>query len=105
MAKLPKPKFYLRLPKGNSETLISLMVSYCGKRLVYSTGYSVHPEDWDFKTQRPLIQTRRADLFEIRQQLDELATACINIFIEAKGIAISLKDFRERLDQRNSDTA
>jgi site-specific recombinase XerD len=101
MAKLPKSKFYLRLPNGDSETLISLMVSYCGKRLVYSTGYSVHPQDWDFKTQRPHIQTRRADLFEIRQQLDELATSCLNIFIEAKGAAISLKDFRESLDHRN----
>ena len=50
MAKLPKPKFYLRLPNGDSETLISLMVSYCGKRLVYSTGYSIHPQDWDAKT-------------------------------------------------------
>ncbi|MCI4649637.1 phage integrase SAM-like domain-containing protein [Phaeodactylibacter sp.] len=101
MAKLPKPKFYLRLPNGDSETLISLMVSYCGKRLVYSTGYSIHPQDWDAKTQRPIIQTGRADLFEIRRQLDELATHCLNIFIEAGGIAVSLKDFRERLDLRN----
>lgn len=101
MAKLPKPKFYLRLPNGDSETLISLMVSYRGKRLVYSTGYSIHPQDWDAKTQRPIIQTGRADLFEIRRQLDELATHCLNIFIEAGGIAVSLKDFRERLDQRN----
>jgi hypothetical protein len=102
MAKLPKPKFYLRLPNGDSETLISLMVSYRGKRLVYSTGYSIHPQDWDVKTQRPIIQTGRADLFEIRRQLDELATHCLNIFIEAGGIAVSLKDFRERLDQRNN---
>jgi site-specific recombinase XerD len=102
MAKLPKPKFYLRLPNGDSETLISLMVSYCGKRLVYSTGYSIHPKDWDYKTQRPLIQTGRADLFEIRRQLDDLATHCLNIFIEADGLAISLKDFRERLNQRNA---
>lgn len=104
MAKLPKPKFYLRLPKADTETLISLMVSYRGKRLVYSTGCSIHPKDWDFKSQRPINQLRRNDLFAIKRQLDQLAIFCIDIFIEAENAAISLKEFREQLDIKKGKT-
>ena len=84
MAKLPKPKFYLRLPKGKNPTLISLMVSYNGKRLVYSTGESIHPKEWDFRTQRPIAQTRRPDLFSIKRKLDDLAAYCLEIFMESE---------------------
>lgn len=105
MAKLPKPKFYLRIPKGDSETLISLMVSYQGKRLVYSTGCSIHPKDWDFKIQRPINQLKRHDLFAIKRQLDQLATNCVNIFIEVEGMAMSLKEFREQLDIKTGKTS
>lgn len=98
MAKLPKTKFNLRLPKAKSETLISLVFRYRGQRLVYSTGYSVHPKDWDFKSQRPIQRERRADLFTIKRQLDDLAKYCMNIFIEANYGSISLEAFRKQLD-------
>lgn len=81
MSKLPQPKFNLRLPNAEAETLISLILRYRGQRLVYSTGYSIHPKDWDFKTQRPIQQTKRPDLFAIKRQLDDLATYCIETFM------------------------
>lgn len=100
MAKLPKPKFNLRLPKAKNETLISLIFRYRGQRLVYSTGFSIHPKDWDFKIQRPIQKERRTDLFAIKRRLDDLAKHCIDIFIEADYGSVSLEAFREQLDIR-----
>ncbi len=98
MAKLPIPKFNLRLPKGDAETLISLVYRYRGKRMVYSTGFSIHPKDWDAKTQRPINQERRKDLFAIQRFLDDLARYCTSIFIEHDYGAISVADFKKQLD-------
>ena len=98
MAKLPIPKFNLRLPKGDAETLISLVYRYRGKRMVYSTGFSVHPKDWDAKTQRPINRERRKDLFTIQRFIDDLARYCTSIFIEHDYGAISVADFKKQLD-------
>ena len=98
MAKLPKPKFNLRVAKAKTETLISLIFRYRGQRLVYSTGYSIHPKDWDFKTHRPIQQQRRSDLFAIQRILNDLASYCMDIFIESDYGAISVEEFRRQLD-------
>ncbi|MCB0651493.1 MAG: tyrosine-type recombinase/integrase [Saprospiraceae bacterium] len=105
MAKLPIPKFNLRLAKAKSPTLISLVFRYKGKRLVYSTGYSIHPKDWDFKKQRPLALARRTDLFSIQRQLDDLATHCTDIFIEYNYGAIGVEEFKDQLDLRTGKVA
>ena len=98
MAKLPTPKFNLRVASAQNETLISLVFRYRGNRLVYSTGLSIHPKDWNFDTQRPIPQTRREELFIIKRRLDDLATHCMDIFIAAEYGQISPKDFRKELD-------
>jgi integrase len=100
MSKLPKPKFNLRKPKSTNETLISLVFRYKGKRLVYSTGHSVHPSDWDFDAQRPIQQQGRPELFAIKRALDELCDLCMDIFIEADYGQISTKEFKAKLDER-----
>lgn len=105
MAKLPKPKFNLRLPKAKSETLISLVFRYKGQRLVYSTGYSLHPKDWDFKAQRPVQKERRQDLFVIKRQLDDLAKYCIDIFIASDYGVISVEEFKGQLDIKTGKTS
>jgi len=46
MGKLPKPRFNLKAPKADSETLIFLVFQFKGRRLQYSTGLNIHPEDW-----------------------------------------------------------
>ncbi|MEL6970825.1 MAG: hypothetical protein AAFO02_11700, partial [Bacteroidota bacterium] len=102
MAKLPIPKFNLRLPNGDTETLISLVYRYRGKRLVYSTGFSIHPKDWDTKIQRPINQERRSELFTIRRCLDDLSRYCTDIFIAHDYGCISIPDFKEQLDQKVS---
>ncbi len=105
MARLPKARFYLRVPKAKSETLISLMVSYQGKRLVYSTGFSIHPQDWDFKSQRPIAQSGRNDLFAIKRQLDDLTTYCMDIFMQPESASMNLEAFRLELDIKTGKTS
>lgn len=100
MAKLPVPKFNLRKRNADSETLISLIYRYRGKRLVYSTGYSIHPIDWNFKTQRPLEQEQRNELFEIRKRLDDLSLYCKDLYIESGFGNIDLKEFKSKLDSK-----
>jgi len=46
------PKFSLRIPKATSETLISLIYRFGDNKFVYSTGESIHPDNWDTDTQR-----------------------------------------------------
>jgi site-specific recombinase XerD len=98
MAKLPKPRFNLKSPKAKTETLIFMVFRYRGKRLLYSTGYSILPADWDFSSQRPTERERRPDLWSIRNLLDDLSSFCKSIYIEANYGAISLDAFKERLD-------
>ena len=100
MAKLPKPRFNLKAPNGKKETLIFMVFRYRGKRLLYSTGLTILPNEWDFKTQRPVEKERRPNLWSIRAQLDDLAYYCKSIYIEANYGAISIKAFKEKLDQK-----
>jgi len=97
MSKLPIAKFNLRKPKANNETLISLVYRYRGKRVVYSTGYSILPSEWNFNHQRPFEKENRNDLFLIYRKLDELAKYCKSIFIESNYGNISVKSFKIKL--------
>ena len=100
MSKLPKPKFNLRVAKAKSETLISLVFRYHGKKLVYSTGHSILPKDWDNKLQRPIIQKRRPDLLAIKRHLDDLESFCTDVFIDSDYGKIEIRDFKKRLDSK-----
>lgn len=104
MAKLPKPRFNLKAPKAKTETLIFLIFRYRGKKLMYSTGFNVLPEEWDFKTQRPIETERRPDLWAIRSQLDNLNAYCKSIYIEADYGVISVKEFKMLLDLKTHKT-
>jgi len=98
MSKLPKPRFNLKTPKAKNETLIFMVYRYRGKKLLYSTGLSILPSDWDFKVQRPIDKQRRSDLWKIREEINNLAFICKSIFIEADYGLIEVSDFKKRLD-------
>lgn len=103
MAKLPKPRFNLKAPKGKTESLIFLVFRYRGKKLLCSTGFSILPSEWDFKTQRPIDKERRPDLWAIRRELEELSSKCKSIYIESSYGSISLDDFRKRLEPSSEE--
>jgi integrase len=98
MAIIPKPKFNLKAPKSKGETLIFLVFRYRGKRVLYSTGLSISPTDWDFQLQRPIEQERRPDLWSIRRQINDISSYCKTIYIESNYGAISVASFKEKLD-------
>jgi site-specific recombinase XerD len=102
MAKLPKPRFNLKAPKSKTETLIFLVFRYRGKRLLYSTSFTILPRDWDFKTQRPIDQERRPDLWEIRNRLEDILSFCKSIYIESDYGCISIKAFKNQLDLKTN---
>jgi site-specific recombinase XerD len=49
---MAKPKFQLRAPAATTPTLILLVYRFGDNKLVYSTGQSIHPDQWDKATQR-----------------------------------------------------
>ena len=104
MGKLPKPRFNLKAPKADSETLIFLVFRYKGRRLQYSTGLNIHPEDWDSRAQRPFARERRDDLFIIKRKLDDLATYCMDVFLETEYGQISPEAFKQQLDIKTGKT-
>ncbi|MEL6659157.1 MAG: phage integrase SAM-like domain-containing protein [Bacteroidota bacterium] len=105
MAKLPVPKFNLRRASAKSPTLISLVYRYRGHRLVYSTGHSIHPKDWNFKTQRPIEQTKRPELFIIKRSLDNLATLCTSIYLNHDNGDITPSIFKELINNGTTSVA
>lgn len=98
MAKLPKPRFNLKAPKAKAETLIFLVFRFRGKKVLYSTGLSLHPTDWNFQLHRPIEKERRPDLWAIRRQIDDLTAYCKSIYIESNYGVISVEEFKSQLD-------
>lgn len=49
---MAKTNFFLKEPKSENETLIFLFFSYDNKRLKYSTGEKIHPDNWNSGEQR-----------------------------------------------------
>ena len=98
MARLPKPRFNLKAPTAKSDTLIFMVFRYRGKRMLYSTGLTIQPSEWDFKLQRPVGKERRPDLWAVRCQLDDLDAHCQAIYIESEYGQISVSNFKNELD-------
>jgi site-specific recombinase XerD len=48
---MPNVNFYLKAPKSKEPTLIILQMKYKGQRLVFSTGESILPAQWNAKKQ------------------------------------------------------
>lgn len=55
---MAKPKFTLRTPSATSPTLILLIYRFGDSKFVYSTGESIHPDQWDKATQRAKTNLR-----------------------------------------------
>lgn len=69
--------FFLRKPKGDKKTLILFSCYFKsegkkGKKFVYSTGETIHPDHWDFKNRMPFTRgsKRAEDRGSIKRQLD-----------------------------------
>jgi len=100
MSKIPVPKFNLRKPKSKSETLISLFFRYRGNRLVYSSGCSILPNEWNNELQRPIEKERREDLITINNTINSLSNICKEIYRDFEYGNISVNNFKREIDKR-----
>ncbi|MGS2726532.1 phage integrase SAM-like domain-containing protein [Psychroserpens sp. BH13MA-6] len=68
--------FNLKEPNADKETLILFSAYFKdeGRKFVYSTGESIHPEEWDFENRQPKNLNGRTDLANkhraLKRQLD-----------------------------------
>lgn len=101
---LPKVRFNLFDWNTNQETYIILYYQYRkGKRLKYSVGWKIRPNDWDRYRQRAKHSKRFADSTYLNAHLDKLEQACTDIFLENGKGKISPEDFRKELKIRMGD--
>ncbi|PQJ23360.1 tyrosine-type recombinase/integrase [Tenacibaculum sp. SG-28] len=65
--------FDLKEPNSTQETLIVLRyyISKNEGRFVFSTGLTIHPQEWDKKTKLPIQKRGRSDLGSINRKLQE----------------------------------
>jgi integrase len=96
--------FFLRKPKWDKKTLIlfSCYFKEEGWKFVYSTGESIHPEQWDFENRMPIMRgsKKASDCGSIKRQLDRYE-AC---FAETRSRCLSMQqDFASQLLKRAFD--
>lgn len=65
--------FKLKKPKSDTPTLIYFRAYFKkeGKSLIFSTGESIHPNDWDFKQNRPANLSGRKKEAEFRRSINQ----------------------------------
>lgn len=98
---LPKVRFNLFDWNTNQETYIILYYQYRkGKRLKYSTGWKIKPNDWDRRSQRAKHSKRFEDSTYLNAHLDKLEQTCTDIYLEHGKGKISPEDFRQELKNR-----
>jgi len=99
---MAKVNFYLKDPKGKTETLIFLFFSYEGNRLKYSTGELINPKNWNEENQR--VKKSFKACFEINNLLDRIEGEVKQIYREAitNNQKISPEFLRISLEKRTS---
>ncbi|OQX73741.1 MAG: hypothetical protein B6D64_13505 [Bacteroidetes bacterium 4484_276] len=103
---MAKPKFQLKKPKSETETLILLVYRFRNDKLVYSTGEKILPSNWDMETQRAKNNIRGnkplADrLKSINIQLERYDTKLAEILTSWKvqKIPVTVAGLRGELDK------
>ena len=77
---IPEPRFYLKNIKAQEPTLICLQAKYEGQRVFMSTGDKVHPNEWDFNTQRAKVTRKNLANGDINTWLDKMSVEFKSIF-------------------------
>ena len=107
-----KSSFHLKSPKGDKESLIYFSAYFKneGKKLIYSTGETILPKEWDFKNRMPNDlsgRTTRADNHRtINVQLNrytDFYIKIINRYIHAEE-EITIENIRNEFDKEFKKT-
>jgi integrase len=112
------PKFQLRKPTSETETLIFLVYRFQNQKLVYSTGESILPTHWDNETQRAqnnirgnktLADSLKSINFQLERYVSKIEEILSSWKIQkiqptVEGIRVELdKDFKKETATRKTD--
>jgi site-specific recombinase XerD len=115
---MAKPKFQLRKPQAETETLISLVYRFGNNKFVYSTGESINPKYWDAKLQRaqnnirgnkPLAASLKSINFQLERYISKLAEILSSLKIQKitptiEGLKIEFdKEFKKNTAAKKTD--
>ncbi len=84
---MPNVNFYLKSPGQVTLSLIYLLFKYNGRKLVYSFGQKINPQDWS-KTAKRVKSNRQTILdgqYALNEQLDRLEKYCLKVYQEEAG--------------------
>jgi len=103
--KISEPKFLLKEPNGDKKTLISLVVRFNSLRIVYSTGETIHPQNWDDQSQRAKITKKHPENADINTWLNKIINEVGNVFRELKinGIEPTVELVKSELSKKLND--
>lgn len=84
---MPAVNFYLKKPPGKLPfALIYLQFKYSGRKLVYSFGQKINPQDWSKETKR--VKSNRQTILDgryaINELLDKIEKHCLKIYEEER---------------------
>jgi integrase len=84
---MPSVNFYLKKPPGRLPfALIYLQFKYSGRKLVYSFGQKINPQDWSKETKR--VKSNRQTILDgryaINELLDKLEKHCLRVYEEER---------------------
>ena len=96
------PRFYLKKPEPTGMALIYLQYKYNGKKLVYSFGQTINPDDWNPVKQVPKEKkaTTTDGKYLLADTLETLSNECKKGYFELLPNGIPTPDMiKARLDQ------
>jgi integrase len=98
---MPNITFFLKKPKDNGESLVSLSMAYNNLRFIYSTGQHIELKFWNAKKQRAKENRAFPQYPEFNDFLDHLETATLNFYRQSvtNGQLPKPNDIREHLNR------
>lgn len=98
---MPNVLFILKEPKSTNETLVYLYFIYRNRKLKYSTGQTINPKLWNFKTHRVRENRSFPEYPEFNAYLNKLETETQNFYRQSfvNGVLPTINDIREYLNK------
>jgi integrase len=92
----------LRNAKSTKETPINLTIRWNGNRLVYPTGCSIIPKDWDLAKQLPTKKSKFIGKEKLETELSKLVTIAKTIGSDhiGKEDTLTIQNFRTKLNDQ-----
>ena len=78
--RIPVARFILKDPKAEKPTLIFLVLRFRNKKMVYSTGESIHPDYWNPEDQEATHVRKYPEHGDINFNIDVLGKRAVKIF-------------------------